>query len=136
LLQRKFYLYFCKQRFSSPHPNLYHIIWAVIFDVDRGRVESQYAFFRSFDFYLFSLCFFRVKRLDEMLQILTHHRLEADDGLLLVAHPPHLRSSSTTLSSSSNSLPMIKFKVCGECGTYFGRGRFVTFLKLKLTSKI
>jgi hypothetical protein len=87
-------------------------------------------------FTYFLRAFFRVNRLDKMLQISTHLRLVSDDGLLLVAHPPHLRSSSTTLSSSSNSLPVIKFKVCGECGTYFGRGRFVTFLKLKLTPKI
>jgi hypothetical protein len=90
-----------------------------------------YEFFRSFDFYILSPCFFRVKRLDEMLQISTHHRLVSDDGLLLIAHPPNFTSSSTTLSSSYSLLPVVKFMVGGECGIYFGRGRFVTFREIE-----
>jgi hypothetical protein len=72
-----------------------------------------------------------VKRLDKMLQISTHHCLVSDNGLLLIAGPPLFTSSSTSISSSSTSLPVIKFLVYGECGIYFGRGWFVTFHEIE-----
>jgi hypothetical protein len=67
--------------------------------------------FQIYDFsglltFTYFLRFFFVKRPDEMLQISIHHCLMSDDGLLIVAHPPHFRSSSTTHSSSSLSLSL------------------------------
>jgi hypothetical protein len=50
---------------------------------------------------------------------ITHHCL--DNGLLLIAQPPHFTSSSTTLPSSSPSLPVVKFTVCGECASVSDR---------------
>jgi hypothetical protein len=84
-----------------------------------GKINTGYEFFRSFDFYILSPCFFRVKRPDKMLQISTHHPHRFDDGLLLIAQPPHFTSSLTTLPSSSLLFPSVKFTVCGECRIYF-----------------
>jgi hypothetical protein len=70
----------------------------------------------------FLRAFFESKDRAEMLQITTHHRITFDDDLPLIAQPPHVTSSSTTLPSSSPSLHGVKFPVCCECRIYFWQG--------------
>jgi hypothetical protein len=81
-------------------------------------------------FTYFLRAFFESKDRTEMLQISTHHRITFDDGLLLIAQPPHFTTSLTTLYSSSPSLPVVKFMVCGECAFCFRQGSICNILEI------
>jgi hypothetical protein len=81
-------------------------------------------------FTYFLCAFFESKDRMEMLQISTHHRITFDDGLLLIAQPPHFTTSLTTLYSSSPLLPVVKFMICGECAFCFRQGLICNILEI------